>query len=239
METRSRGPNPEFVNQLFGNIAPTYDLANDVITFGLARGWRNQLVRWSDVQSGQKILDCATGTGDLAIAFKRVVGKNGQVIGTDFCPGMLEFAPQKASKLGQNVQFEQADVMQLPYDDQQFDVASIAYGIRNVSDPAKALSEMARVCRPGGKVMILETGKTRHPVLAKIIHLYFNHIVPFLGGMISGNRSAYEYLNQSSSSFPCREDFVSLMNSTGAFKKVEYKSLMGGASFIYKGTVQG
>lgn len=224
------GPPAEEIRSLFSSVSHGYDQANDFMTFGLVRLWRRRLVRWSHAKAGQAILDCATGTGDLAIEFKRVVG-SGRVIGTDFCAAMLEHAPEKAKQKNLEVDFQIADVTQLPFSDRQFDVCSIAYGIRNVENPARALSEMARVVKPGGCVMVLETGENKMPFM----NLYFRQVVPRIGGWVTGRREAYEYLNRSSSQFPSREAFVDLMRSTRRFSTIEYKSLMGGASFIYKG----
>lgn len=229
-------PNPEYIRNLFGSIAGTYDKANDVITFGLAHSWRRKVVELSQAQEGDHVLDCATGTGDLAIEFKKAVGAKGRVLGTDFCQEMLDFAPEKAKKEKLEITFELADATNLQYEDNQFDVVSIAYGIRNVSDPIKALQEMARVTKPGGYVMVLETGETRAPLLNSMINIYFKHLVPRLGGWVSGRRDAYEYLNKSSDKFPCKQNFIELMNESGVFSKSEYTSLMGGASYIYKGT---
>lgn len=228
------GPEAEYIKNIFSSISTTYDKANDVITLGMARQWRKDLVSWSNVREGHWILDCATGTGDLAIEFKKAVGETGHVIGTDFCKEMLDVAPLKTKKLKLNVQFELADVMALNFPDNKFDVTSIAYGIRNVSDIKKAVAEMARVTKPGGKVMILETGEVANPVLQKAIRFYFKNIVPRLGGWVSGKRDAYEYLQASSGRFPSGEEFCKILNSGGQFKSIEFKSLMGGASFIYK-----
>lgn len=236
--TTHQGPNPDEIHSLFSSIAHGYDRANDLMTFGMARLWRKRLVKMSEAKVGSKILDCASGTGDLALDFKRVVGSTGEVIGTDFCEDMLKPAPLKAQKAGLDVKFEVADAMNLPYDDNTFDVTSISYGIRNVGDPARALSEMARVTKPGGHVMVLETGNSQLPLMGFFYRLYFNKVVPRLGALVTGQKSAYEYLNKSSSQFPCREAFLNLMDSTAAFSHAEYKSLMGGASFIYKATVK-
>lgn len=232
-----QGPQRTEIQTLFNGIAPGYDLANDLITFGLARGWRKQLVKWSEAQKGDSVLDCASGTGDLAFEFKRVVGAEGDVIGTDFSQGMLDQAPQKAKELNLDVKFEWADVTQLEYDSNRFDVTSIGYGIRNVQDPVKALQEMARVTKPGGRVMILETGRSQWRLMQSGFDFYFKHIVPFLGGLVTGNPAAYRYLNQSSKKFPCREEFLILMGEAGCFSKCEYRSLLGGSSFIYRGLV--
>lgn len=232
-----QGPPAEDIKQLFNSIAHGYDRANDVMTGGMAHSWRKQLVQWSDAAPGNSILDCATGTGDLAIEFAKVVTPSGQVIGSDFCEGMLDEAPIKAQKLNLDIDFQVADATQLPYQSHQFDIVSIAYGIRNVNDPLKAISEMARVCRPGGRIMILETGDQKNPILKSAIGFYFKHLVPRIGGWITGQKQAYEYLQKSSSQFPSRQKFLDLMNQTQAFGSLECRSLMGGASFIYKGVV--
>lgn len=228
------GPAPEFVKNLFGSIAHGYDTANDLITFGMARRWRQELVRWSKVRTGDHVLDCATGTGDLAFAFESAVGPTGRVLGTDFCEEMLTAALGKALRKRSKVHFQPADVTKLPFAENSFDVVSIAYGIRNVNNANQAISEMYRVCKPGGRVMILETGDHQWPLLQSAYGFYFKNVVPVLGGLATGKKSAYEYLNQSSQRFPSREEFVSIINSVVPFKEVTYKSLMGGASFIYR-----
>ncbi|MCB0420025.1 MAG: bifunctional demethylmenaquinone methyltransferase/2-methoxy-6-polyprenyl-1,4-benzoquinol methylase UbiE [Bdellovibrionales bacterium] len=233
-----QGPNPEFVQNLFSSISNTYDQANDLITFGMARRWRKSLVRWSEAQSGDSVLDCASGTGDLAFDFKKVVGESGTVIGTDFCEPMLKFGREKSQKLKMPVDFQWADAMNLPFENHQFNITSISYGIRNVENPIQAISEMARVTRPGGRVMILETGQNRSRFLQYGINFYCNHLVPKLGGWVSGNSDAYEYLNKSSAKFPAREEFLQIMKSTDQFSECSYKSILGGASFIYKGIVK-
>jgi demethylmenaquinone methyltransferase/2-methoxy-6-polyprenyl-1,4-benzoquinol methylase len=232
------GPPADEIKNLFQSIAHGYDRANDAMTGGMARLWRKKLVLWSDVRPGDKVLDCATGTGDLAIEFAKVVGPRGQVTGTDFCSGMLDHAPGKAMRAGVKVRFEIADAMALPYKDRTFDIVTISYGIRNVADPVKAISEMARVTKSGGRVLILETGDQQNPVLKTAFSWYFRNVVPRIGGWITGKREAYEYLQKSSSQFPSEDRFLDLMRKTGRFRTFDYQSLVGGASFIYKGTVR-
>jgi demethylmenaquinone methyltransferase/2-methoxy-6-polyprenyl-1,4-benzoquinol methylase len=147
-------PNPEIIRSMFSKVAAKYDTANSVLSVGIHHLWRKKLVQLSKVNAGNRVLDCATGTGDLAIAFKKAVGSSGDVIGTDFCAEMLETAPLKAHKENLEIKFEQADVTKLLYAPAQFDVVSISFGIRNVSDPVKALSEMARDTNAGGRVMV-------------------------------------------------------------------------------------
>jgi demethylmenaquinone methyltransferase/2-methoxy-6-polyprenyl-1,4-benzoquinol methylase len=231
-ETRPK-PEPQFVKNLFGDISKTYDKANDWITFGMARQWRKALVEWSDGNPKAQILDCATGTGDLAIDFKNTL-PDSNVIGSDFCEGMLEYAPLKAKNKNLEIKFEVADVTQLPYANETFDIVSIAYGIRNVLDRKKAFSEMARVLKPGGRMMILETGEVNNPLLKSMIQIYFKNVVPKIGGWISGRRDAYEYLQKSSGLFPSGTQFIEELENTGLFNKIQFRSLMGGASYIYK-----
>ena len=166
------------------------------------------------------------------------MGPKGLVIGTDFNEAMLAQAPIKARKLDLPISFQQADVMQLPFDDAKFDIASIGYGIRNVENPVKALGEMARVTKPGGAVMVLETGDSQWPGMTMAFDFYFKRIVPKLGGMATGRPEAYEYLNKSSKMFPSRDGFLALMRETDRFSSLEFKPLLGGASFIYKGVVR-
>jgi demethylmenaquinone methyltransferase / 2-methoxy-6-polyprenyl-1,4-benzoquinol methylase len=232
------GPQAEKIRSMFGEIAGGYDLANTVLSGGVHHLWRKSLVRWSEAKSGQKILDCATGTGDLAIAFKKAVGTDGEVIGTDFCTEMLAPAPSKASKQGLKIKFEQADVTQLPYESAMFDISSISFGIRNVQDPAKGLSELARVVRPGGVVMVLEFGQPSTPGFQQAYDFYSKKVLPKIGGLITGRPQAYEYLQNSSSQFPCGDEFVALMMSTDRFAKVEYKPLTLGIAYLYKATVK-
>ncbi len=222
---------------MFSKVAANYDKGNDVLSMGVHHLWRKKLVRYSGAKPGQKVLDCATGTGDLAIEFKKAV-QSGSVIGTDFCAEMLVPAPAKAQARNLDIQFEQADVTQLQYADTSFDITSISFGIRNVSDPVKALKEMARVTKPGGVVMLLEFGQVRIPFFGPIYNFYSENILPKIGGWVTGQREAYEYLQKSSSAFPCREEFLALMDESNAFSHREYISLTGGIAYIYRGIVK-
>lgn len=234
-----QGPPEDRVQRLFSDIAPGYDRANDWMTLGLVHRWRAALIRWSQIRPGDAVLDCATGTGDVAILFKKRMGSAGSVIGTDFNRAMLEYAPDKARAAGVDVTYEWADVTRLPYADGRFDVASISYGIRNVSDPVRGLAEMARVCKPGGRVMVLETGTPEKGLRRRLIDWHFRRVVPVIGGWITGKRYAYEHLQNTSAVFPAGEAFLDLMHATKAFECCEYKSFLGGASYLYRGTVKG
>lgn len=227
-------PKAQKVRKMFSEIAGNYDQANTVLSGGIHHLWRKKLVQLSQVQPGHSVLDCATGTGDLALAFAKAVQPNGLVVGTDFCPEMIEPAPAKAQKMNlNNVSFKTADVTDLPFEDQQFDISSISFGIRNVENLAKAIEELCRVVKPGGRVMILEFGQPRMPGFQQAYNFYSQKILPTIGGWVTGKKEAYEYLQDSSSHFPCREDFVAQMHAFGQFQNVTYTSLTGGIAYIY------
>jgi demethylmenaquinone methyltransferase/2-methoxy-6-polyprenyl-1,4-benzoquinol methylase len=225
----------EQVHQMFTQIAPKYDATNDVLSMGIHRLWRRDAVRLSAVKPGDAVLDCATGTGDLALAFKRAVGP-GEVIGTDFNADMLSFAPKKAKDAGLDVKFEVADAMKLPYEDKRFTVASISFGIRNVDDPKVCVGELARVVKPGGRVVVLEFGQPKG-LFGVLFRFYAKHIMPLLGQLLTGSRAAYEYLPRTMAAFPAGARFTTMMNETGRYSKAEAHPLLWGLAYVYVGTV--
>jgi demethylmenaquinone methyltransferase / 2-methoxy-6-polyprenyl-1,4-benzoquinol methylase len=226
------------VRQMFSSIATRYDVTNEVLSFGIHRLWRRTAIRLSGAKPGDAVLDCATGTGDLAIAFKHTVGGDGRVVGTDFCPEMLESAPAKASREGLEIEFAVADAMDLrQYADNTFDVASISFGIRNVDDPVKCLKEMARVVKPGGRVVVLEFGQPRG-LFGGLFRFYSKVLMPFVGGLLTGNRAAYEYLPRTAAAFPAGEKFLELMDRSGAYRKRVANPLTFGTAYVYVGTVR-
>jgi len=223
---------------MFAEIAPTYDRTNAVLSFGVHQLWRRSAVRLSEAAAGASVLDCATGTGDLALAFKKRVGPEGRVVGTDFCAEMLAPAPAKAAKAELDITFEVADVLALPYDDDQFDIASISFGIRNVDDPVLALREMARVVRPGGRVVVVEFGQPRG-LFGALFRFYSSAVMPRVGGWISGNREAYEYLPKTSAAFPAGDAFLELMRQSESFASTQAHAKTFGITYIYVGVVHG
>jgi len=222
------------VREMFASIARRYDTANEVLSLGIHKGWRRAAVAISGAKPGQRVLDCATGTGDLALEFKRAVGPAGEVIGTDFCAEMLEAAPAKAERAGLKVTFAVADALALPYPGGEFDVASIAFGIRNVDDPVRCLREMARVLKPGGSVVVLEFGQPRG-AFGALFRAYSRGVMPVVGGLLTGNRAAYEYLPRTAASFPAGERFVALMREVGVFRATEAHPLTFGTAYVYRG----
>ena len=225
------------VQRMFASIAPRYDTANAVLSLGVHALWRRAAVRLSDAAPGDRVLDCATGTGDLALAFKRAVGDGGDVIGTDFCAEMLAPAPDKARKAGLEIEFKVADALALPFEGKSFDVASIAFGIRNVDDPVACLRELARVVKPGGRVVVLEFGQPEGPFGA-LFRLYSRLVMPAIGGLLTGNRAAYEYLPKTSAAFPAGDAFLALIDKSGAYTLSSATPLTFGTAWVYVGTVK-
>jgi demethylmenaquinone methyltransferase/2-methoxy-6-polyprenyl-1,4-benzoquinol methylase len=219
---------------MFGSISGRYDLANTVLSLGIHHLWRKKAVRWSGVRPGMKILDCATGTGDLAFEYEQALQGSGEVLGTDFCEPMLAKAVTKGQALHSRVRFETVDVTELPYGDASFDLASISFGIRNVQDPLKGLAELGRVVKPGGSVIVLEFGQPQSAAFGAFYQFYSTRALPWIGGLISGKPEAYRYLQTSSSQFPCREEFLNLARQTGYFSGLEYRPLTGGIAYLYK-----
>lgn len=225
-----QGPDPAKIRSMFRDISPGYDRANQILSVGVHHLWRRAAVRASRAQNGDAILDCATGTGDLAIAFKKRVGA-GRVVGTDFVPEMIELAKKKSPQ----IEFEVADVTNLPYANDTFDVASISFGIRNVGDPRKGIGELARVIKAGGRVIVLEFGQPRSRAFGAFYDFYRKRVLPRLGGVLTGNRDAYDYLESSTARFPSGEEFVALMRESAPFASIAMHPLTFGIAWLYIG----
>lgn len=227
----------EEVREMFKNISSSYDRLNNILSLGLHKSWRRKTVKYSSASKGMNILDCASGTGDLAFEFKKVVGAKGIVYATDFCIDMLELIPSKKEFNTLQLNIETADAMNLQFENNQFDIASIAFGIRNVDDPKLALFEMARVVKPNGKVVVLEFGNP-NKWLKPFYYLYSKLIIPLIGKLVSKNRFAYEYLPETISKFPYANNFCNIMEATDSFRNIQYKSLTGGIVYYYEGIVK-
>lgn len=223
---------------MFDQVAPGYDSANQVLSLGVHHRWRRRIVRESKAAEGMSVLDCATGTGDLAFAFKRAVGNQGQVIGLDFSPQMIQLAKVKPDSSRFPIEFMIGDVLALPFPDSRFDIASIAFGIRNVDEPVAGLREMARVVRSGGRVAVLEFGQPDGPLISRLYRWYSSRVIPTIGGWITGTPSSYRYLTKSSAAFPAGDRFVELMKDTGSFSSIAVTSMTFKVAYIYIGTVR-
>lgn len=224
------------VERMFTGIARRYDRANDVLSFGVHRRWRRAAVRASAAKEGDSILDLATGTGDLAFAFRRRVGPEAAVVGLDFSAGMLRVADAKRTRRKIPLDLVRGDALALPVPSGRFDVASIAFGIRNVDDPSQCVAEMARAVRPGGRVVILEFGTPRG-IVGPAYRWYSRHVMPRVGGLVTGDRAAFEYLPRTAAAFPYGAQFEQLMRNAASFSEVKVKPLMGGVAWLYVGTV--
>lgn len=235
-------PSPEekaaYVREMFTGIAPSYDRLNRLMSLGLDRQWRRRAVALARLRPGDRALDVATGTGDLAFALWRRVGPDGEVVGTDFSEGMLRLADEKARRAGvaDRVTFLWADALDLPFGDGEFDAATVGFAGRNVTDLHRFFSEMRRVVRPGGRVVHLELSKPTLPVFRTLYRWYFYHLVPLIEGGIAGARSAYTYLPNSLTVFPSVEELAGVMRAAG-LARVEYYPLMLGTVTIHVGVV--
>lgn len=227
----------QYVNRMFAQVAPTYDLVNRIMTFGLDQGWRKTVVAEARLEPGDRALDVATGTGDIALALAKQVGPKGEVVGSDFCLEMMLPGPAKASKagVGEVVRFMAADAMNLPFADNSFDAVTTGFAMRNVADIEKAFSEMCRVVRPGGKVVCLEVARPKWAIVRWGHQLYFNKIVPLIGRLISGNNEAYTYLPESARNFPPPEELKRIMERAG-LEQVRFRLYGLGAAAIHVGT---
>jgi demethylmenaquinone methyltransferase / 2-methoxy-6-polyprenyl-1,4-benzoquinol methylase len=215
---------------MFDRIAGVYDVMNSVMTAGLHHRWRERAADLARIGPGTKALDVATGTGDLAIALAQ---RGADVIGSDFSEGMLERARVKSSA----VRWEQANAMALPYDDDTFDAVTVGFGARNFSDLERGLAEMARVVRPGGRLVVLEITTPHKPPLSTFFSLWFDRIVPLLG-RVTGEDQAYSYLPSSVKRFPGPRDLGTLMVGAG-LTDVRWILTAGGIIALHSGTVDG
>jgi demethylmenaquinone methyltransferase/2-methoxy-6-polyprenyl-1,4-benzoquinol methylase len=201
--------------EMFDRIAQRYDTVNRVLSLGLDQRWRRRLVRGAWFGEKPRVLDVATGTGDLAIEIARSC-PGASVIGLDPSPGMLAIAEKKLQKRGlaSRVTLTVGDAQQLPFENCEIDAATIAFGIRNVPDRGQGLRELARVVRPGGRIAVLELGEPRRGMMGAAARLHSHHLVPRIGGWLSGSRE-YRYLQQSVAAFPPPEKFAELMRASG------------------------
>ena len=221
---------------MFGAITPRYDLLNTVLSMGIDRTWRRKVVTFSRVTTGGRAADICTGTGELARLLADCVGTEGEVAGVDFCDEMLERARLKfgAQRFPQ-LRFVQGDALQLPLPDAHFDGVTMAFGLRNLVDPAQGFREMARILRPGGRALVLELTRPAGPLKA----LYFPYLfgwLPLVGGLLSGNRQAYRYLARSIAEFLSVEQVCRTMGESG-FEQVQAHALCGGVATMFVGVV--
>lgn len=226
------------VKRMFAEIAGRYDLMNHLLSLNIDRYWRWRTVKLVPPQGETPILDVCTGTGDLALAYYKAGQGRVPIVATDFCPEMLAVGEKKKQRIGVNgqVEFLEADTQELPFEDDRFQIVSVAFGLRNVSDTDVGLREMTRVCKPGGKVAVLEFSMPRWQPMKGIYQLYFRYVLPRVGQMMAKNQQdAYEYLPQSVGEFPHGEALAQRMAGVG-LKDVTFRPFTFGIATLYVGT---
>jgi len=225
----------EKIQQMFGTIAPRYDFLNRLLSLGIDRRWREKAVRLLKFHEGSRILDVATGTGDVALEIARMTPASVKITGADFCKEMVDLGQIKvaASKYADRIDFRVAPCEDLPFPNNTFDSITIAFGIRNVVDRKLGLAEMWRVLRPGGRMIILEFSTPRSQLFRQLYYFYFRRVLPVIGGLFS-KYNAYKYLPDSVLEFPSHEEFAQMIADAG-FRSVHIKELTFGIASIYVG----
>ncbi|MGE4570121.1 MAG: bifunctional demethylmenaquinone methyltransferase/2-methoxy-6-polyprenyl-1,4-benzoquinol methylase UbiE [Gammaproteobacteria bacterium] len=222
------------VKDVFDSVASNYDLMNDVLSMGAHRLWKRYAIGLSNVGTGDKVLDIAGGTGDLAIKFREKVGATGQVILSDINGAMLEEGRKNLIDRGLvDVEFVQANAESLPFKDNTFDCVSIAFGLRNVTDKDAALKQMHRVLKKGGCLLVLEFSKVDNALLEKLYDFYSFNVMPKLGGLIANDEESYQYLAESIRKHPDQETLKQMALDAG-FAFCEYHNLSGGIVALHK-----
>ena len=225
----------ENIRSLFDNIAPDYDKLNHILSLNIDKGWRKKAVREiADVQQRVQVLDVACGTGDFTIEIARNVAEGSKIIGIDLSEGMMKVGREKIAASGVDALLEYGDCEALNYPENKFDRISVGFGVRNFEHLDLGLKEMCRVLKPGGKLVILELSVPSNPIIRWCYKLYFLNILPMIGGMVSGNRGAYEYLPASVLNFPAPDKFIPMMREAG-FSEVRHRAFTLGVCRMYVG----
>ena len=223
------------VRQMFATIASRYDLLNHLLSANIDKRWRRTVATHVRRQLGsgrKKILDVACGTGDLSLTLFEFT--EAQITATDFCRPMLNIAARKTLDRQAPIRLVEGDALSLPFRDQSFDAVTIGFGLRNLAVIDDGLKELLRVLKPGGAIAVLEFSKSKTPVLRRLFQIYFTKVLPFMGGAISGSRSAYQYLPNSVQSFPDQDELATMMRKVG-FSGVSYENLSGGIAALHVG----
>lgn len=232
----ARSHKKNLVADVFQSVAGKYDVMNDLMSFGIHRLWKRYTIDCSGVRQGMKVLDIAGGTGDLTAQFSRRVGAEGEVVLADINDAMLKVGRDKLRDRGVvgNVRYVQADAEDLPFDDNTFDVITIAFGLRNVTDKSKALRSMLRVLKPGGRVLILEFSKPVSATLNQMYDFYSFNILPKMGQVVANDSDSYQYLAESIRMHPDQDTLKGMMTDAG-YEKVDYQNMTGGVVALHRG----
>lgn len=231
-----KGQKASMVADVFHSVAAKYDVMNDLMSMGIHRLWKRFTIDCSGVRAGHKVLDLAGGTGDLTAKFSKLVGDSGQVVLADINGSMLKVGRDKLRDNGivNNVEYVQANAEALPFPDNSFDVITIAFGLRNVTDKDKALASMYRVLKPGGRLLVLEFSKPENEMLNKAYDIYSFHILPKMGQLVANDSESYQYLAESIRMHPDQETLKGMMENVG-FEQTTYHNLTGGIVALHRG----
>ncbi|MCK8045792.1 MULTISPECIES: bifunctional demethylmenaquinone methyltransferase/2-methoxy-6-polyprenyl-1,4-benzoquinol methylase UbiE [Shewanella] len=226
----------DMVAGVFHSVAAKYDIMNDVMSFGIHRMWKRFTIESAGARPGMKVLDLAGGTGDLTAKFSRIVGETGQVTLADINDSMLKVGREKLRDKGivGNVNYVQANAEALPFPDNHFDIITIAFGLRNVTDKDAAIASMLRVLKPGGKLLVLEFSRPQHEIMRKVYDLYSFKVLPKMGSLITQDADSYEYLAESIRMHPDQETLKQMMETAG-FEQVNYTNMTDGIVALHKG----
>jgi len=226
----------ELVHGVFTNVASKYDIMNDVMSMGIHRIWKDAMMDWLAPRPGQHLLDVAGGTGDIAFRFLERAGTGARATVLDMTASMLEAGRQRAEagEMADRLDWVVGDAMALPFADNQFDVYTISFGIRNVTRIPDALSEAYRVLKPGGRLMVLEFSQLPNELMQKAYDLYSFNVIPVMGQIIANDRDSYQYLVESIRKFPDQERFAAMIREAG-FEQVKYRNLTMGIAALHSG----
>jgi len=230
------GEKAKRVADVFHSVADNYDIMNDVMSLGIHRIWKRFTLSQTGLKAGQKVLDLAGGTGDLAMKMAGMVGPSGQVVLSDINGSMLRRGRERLTDNGiaGNIEYVQANAECLPFPDNTFDCITIAFGLRNVTDKDKALRSMNRILKPGGRLLVLEFSKPVTPGLAPVYDIYSFKLLPLMGKLIAKDAESYQYLAESIRMHPDQETLKGMMDEAG-FSKTKYHNLTGGIVALHKG----
>lgn len=226
----------DMVADVFHSVAAKYDVMNDLMSLGIHRVWKRYTIDCSGVRAGQKVLDLAGGTGDLAAKFSQLVGPSGQVVLADINHSMLNVGKEKLLNKGLigNLHYVQANAEALPFPDNHFDAITIAFGLRNVTDKSKALASMYRVLKPGGRLLVLEFSKPTTDVVSKVYDAYSFYLLPQMGKLVANDAESYRYLAESIRMHPDQETLEQMMKDVG-FEHTSYHNMTGGIVALHRG----